>query len=260
MRRLAFVLLVLAGCTPPPPSAAPAPVAPVAPAAPAVQAPQVRDRVELALIAPAGLERTRLDVDPFTATAHLAFQAESGATVYLAVSVQESVAAAQSAVLLEPSRITGASVPATGVGLVCDSGFAATDATGNVAWAALERANVNAVLRGSDDTALRSVAAAWLAAVDASDLVPALRTPRLSLSFSASARAGSPNPLAVTPDPSGPAPASFAYRADNGASLVGSRLGPVLYAARSGTVHVKVAAATSRLVSSVVESDLALGK
>jgi hypothetical protein len=253
----------------PAPAAPVAPVAPAAVPAPAAPAPAetptpppLHDGVELTAIAPAGLVQASLDVNPFKAEARLVFQVPgSPAAVHLAVKVHPTVEAAQAFVLAAQKSVTGKLVPASGLGLVADAGLAGADGAGIVSYAALAESNVSCVVRfvpggadsPTDDGALRAVVASWLAAVGASPAGPPAPPRILSVVPAQQAVVGSGFALTVDRDATGPNAAYVSYEATGGASIVPSKLGPILYAGKPGTVTVRVAAATSRLSSATTE-------
>lgn len=277
-----------ADSTTPPPSS-PLAVPPLAPLAPVetgpvtpkprpnfVLAPTARDGVDIETIAPAELIRTSRDVNPFQSEARLVFQlpAPSSAApaspvaVHLSVKVHDSVELAQAWLQATSKTVAGKLTPAVEP-MPCDQGFVATDADGGLVYALLCRANVTCVGRvvgtgsESSDQALRTTLASWAKAVDASAELDARAVPsrpRVGTIGSADvARSGHPAALTVPVDPSGPQADFFAYEASDGASVVASKLGPMLYASKPGLVKVRVAASTRRLGSTVVEATIQVG-
>jgi hypothetical protein len=265
LRTSLVLVLATAGCTgsvatPPTAAATAATTAPAAtPLAP------LKDGVELEAIAPAGLARQSLDVDPFKAEARLVFQNEgSPVSVHLTVAVHDTAAAAAAAVAESARHVTGSLVSSGDLGIQADLGLGAALASGNVTYLRLARNNLSCVARllpptAADDSPLRAVVQAWLHAVDA-EKPGAPSPPRIrSVSLAQEARAGKPAGLTLDVDPAGPAPVFLAYQASDGASVVASKLGPVLYAGKAGVFTVRVAAASSRLSSSVTESQVTVG-
>jgi len=283
-RTIELVLVLgLAGCTrqgptqpaaqaPGPASAAPAapaatPAAPgsEAPLAPiSVTAPSGGNGVELDAIAPPGFVRRSMDVHPARSEAHLVFAQEGlASTIHLTVRVHESSAAAQAFVTDTRKTVSGALVAAGDLG--DGLGLAGVDAQGRPGYALLVRGDVTCVARvvgtldDSGAVALSSVVGAWRAAVDSAASSPVTARPGiLSVAPVAMPRPGNGTLLNVALDPAAPAPYAT-YAASNGASVVVTTNGPMLYAAKAGVVKVTVAVATSRLLAASGEFEVEIG-
>lgn len=259
MRRIPPIVLLalLSGCHGR--TAPPAPPAAALASAASVTASPLCDGVEVESIAPAGLSRRALDVDPFRAEARLVFQAASSpVTVHLVVRVHDGLEAARGAV--SDARALAAR-PLAGAPGLPPGCIAAVDERGRVTFAALASKNVSCTARlvvgdvgdvdgAVDDAPLRAAVAAFVEAVSRSPSGPPA-PPRVAIP--AQACVVGATVLRVEVDAAGPPAAFFAYEAE-GASLIPSDLGPTLYASGPGTVTLRVAAATSRLGSCVIEA------